>query len=158
MNDMIEYFERVAKMAKSDNQSPEMSAIAEIADKAVANPEWTKSHGGNDLDPGVQIQLIVASAKNKSNNLNRIKQLVSNLHLLEAISEKRIQMDDLQNVSGSDYPDFTDSYFQTGYLTSVTEHQGKKIETVRELTEDEMEFLDYECGEWMYDQKHDTLF
>ena len=64
---MIEYFERVAKMAKSDNQSPEMSAIAEIADKAVANPEWANDHGGDDLDPGVQIQLIVASAKNKSN-------------------------------------------------------------------------------------------
>jgi len=155
---MIEYFKRVAKMAKGENQSPEMSAIAEIADKAVANPEWTKSHGGDELDPGVQIQLIVASAKNKSNDLNRIKQLVSNLHLLEAISEKRIELEDLQGVCGSDYPDFVDAYFQTGHLTSVTEHQGKKIETVRELTEDEMEFLDYECGEWVYDQKHDTLF
>jgi hypothetical protein len=158
MNDMIEYFKRVAKMAKGENQSPEMSAIAEIANKAVANPEWTKDQGGDDLDPGVQIQQIIASAKNKSNNLNRIKQLVSSLHLLEAIREGRVELEDLQNVSGSDYPDFTDAYFQTGYLTSITEHQGKKIETVRELTEDEMEFLDYECGEWVYDQKHDTLF
>ena len=39
---MIEYFKQVAKMAKtSRHQSPEMRAIAEIADKAVANPEWT---------------------------------------------------------------------------------------------------------------------
>lgn len=155
---MIEYFKRVAKMAKGENQSPEMSAIAEIANKAVANPEWTKDQGGDDLDPGVQIQQIIANAKNNSQQLRRIEQLVSNLHLVDAINEGRVELEDLQGVSGSDYPQFTDAYFQTGYLTSVTEHQGKKIETVRELTEDEMEFLDYECGEWVYDQKHDTIF
>ena len=156
---MIEYFKQVAKMAKtSRHQSPEMRAIAEIADKAVANPEWTNDHGGDGLDPGVQIQLIVASAKNKSNDLTRIKQLVSHFYLLEAISENRIKLEDLSGVSGSDFPDFVDAYFETGFLTSVTEYQGKKIETVRELTEDEMEFLDYECADWVYDQKHNAIF
>ena len=77
---------------------------------------------------------------------------------MKAISEKRIKLEDLSGVSGSDYPDFVDAYFETGYLTSVTEYMGKKIETVRELTEDEMEFLEDECADWVYDQKHNAIF
>lgn len=156
MNILIGYYKQIEKMTNGSIFHP-LREVNEIAKKAIANPEWTMDNGGDDLCPSVQIKMIMKTAPSDG-TFKKVNYIINNLHLITAISEGQLEVEDLQGADWKDHPDYVDAYFQTGYLTSITEYGGKKIETTRELTEDEMEFLDDECSDWLYEQKERALY
>jgi len=164
MNILIEYYKKIEKLTAGwDYNQPifhPLREVNEIAKKAIANPEWTMDNGGDDLCPSVQIKMILNRScfLTDHGTFKKVSYIINNLHLITAISEGQLKVEDLQGVDWKDHPDYVDAYFETGYLTSITEYGGKKIETTRELTEDEMEFLDDECSDWLYDQKERALY
>ena len=156
MNILIEYYKKIEKLTAGSIFHP-LREVNEIAKKAIANPEWTMDSGGDDFAPVIQIKMIMETAPSDG-TFKKVNYIVNNLYLIRALSEDRIEVEDLQGIDWKDHPDYVDAYFRIGHITSITEYGGKKIETTRELTEDEMEFLDDECSDWLYEQKERALY
>ena len=64
-------------------------------------------------------------------------------HIRERLNE--IEIADI-DINTADYPDFTDSFITEAYLDGV------------ELTDDEYDYINCECYDWLYEQIVDWVY